>query len=151
MGAVVAVFVGEYDISHKATFRLELSLLRDEPHLVLDMSAVSYIDSTCVTQLVMLADGRGRLGLPPAAIVVHSPSVRRLFDILQLGKLFRVESAIDEVLPKDGTPVRIQYPAPGDESTISQSDIPIVTEDVVAPALELCYVESTKSSRFTTT
>ena len=77
--------------------------------------------------------------------------MRRLFDILQLGKLFRVESAIDEVLPKDGTPVRIQYPAPGDESTISRSDIPIVTEDVVAPARELCYVESPKSSRFTAT
>jgi anti-anti-sigma factor len=151
MSAVVAVFVGEYDISHKATFRLELSLLREEQQVVLDMSAVSYIDSTCVTQLVMLADGRGRLGLPPAAIVVQSPSVRRLFDILQLGKLFRVESAIDEVLPKDGSPVRIQYPAAGDESTISQSDIPIVTEDALSPAPEFCYADGATNSRLTTT
>ena len=151
MGVIVAVFAGEYDVSHKAALRLELSLLREEPQVVLDMSAVSYIDSTCITQLVMLADGRGRLGLAPAAIVVHSPSVRRLFDILQLGKLFRVESAIDEVLPKDGTPVRIRYPSPGDETTISTSDIPIETEHAGAIERSPCYSGGATSSRLATT
>jgi anti-anti-sigma factor len=137
MGAVVAVFAGEYDLSHKATLRRELGTLRDEPELILDMSAVSYIDSTCVTELLVLQDARAKRGLARASIVAHSPSVRRLFDILQLGKIFRVAAAIDEVLPKDGTAVRVRYPAPGDETTLIPSELTIVTQSALGHPVAL--------------
>jgi anti-anti-sigma factor len=119
MGAVVAVFIGEYDISHKATLRLELATLREEPHLILDMSAVSYIDSTAVTELIAFQNGRGKLGLPRAGVVVRAPPVRRLFQMLQLETILRVATAIDEVLPKDGASINIRWMTPGDEAASS--------------------------------
>ena len=63
MDVVVAVFTGEYDLSHKAILHVELSALWEQPNLVLDMSAVSFIDSTCIAELAVLQDRRREAGL----------------------------------------------------------------------------------------
>ena len=125
MDVVVAVFTGEYDLSHRAILRVELSGLCEQPNLVLDMSAVNYIDSTCIAELVSLQDRRRQAGLPSPGIVLHAPSVRKLFRILSLGSIFNIATALDEVLPKNSTSVTVWHLSPGGETLVASSEIEI--------------------------
>ncbi len=125
MDVVVAVFKGEYDLAHRPILRVELSALCEQPNLVLDMSAVTYIDSTCITELMTLQDHRLKAGLPGPGIVLHAPSVRKLFRILSLGSIFNIATALDEVLPKNSTSVTVWHLSPGGETYIASSEIAI--------------------------
>jgi anti-anti-sigma factor len=125
MDVVVAVFTGEYDLSHRPILRVELSALCEQPNLVLDMTAVTYIDSTCITELMAVQDSRLKAGLHGAGIVLHSPSVRKLFRILSLGSIFTIATALDEVLPKNSTSVTVWHLSPGGEPDVESSEIVI--------------------------
>ena len=125
MDVVVAVFTGEYDLSHRAILRVELSALCEQPNLVLDMTAVTYIDSTCISELMELQDRRLKAGLPSPGIVLLAPSVRKLFRILSLGSIFTIATALDEVLPKNSTSVTVWHLSPGGETYVASSEIEI--------------------------
>jgi anti-anti-sigma factor len=129
MGAVVMVFTGEYDLSHKARLRAELEALRDEAHLVLDFSDVTYIDSTCISELMRMQDHRAKRQLNRVAIVQTAPSVRRLFDILDMASMFNVVASLDETLPRDGQSCIVQYASPGDDTVLSPSDVRVTLEN----------------------
>ena len=126
MDVVVAVFTGEYDLSHRAILRVELSALCEQPNLVLDMTAITYIDSTCITELMALQDRRLKAGLPATGIVLYAPSVRKLFTILSLGSIFKIASALDELLPKNSTSVTVWHLSPGGETYPASSEVEIV-------------------------
>lgn len=115
MSAVVMIYAGEYDLSHSDDLRAELHAIRDEAELVLDMGAVTYIDSICIGELLDLQAHRSAKGLRQAAIVRRAPIVERLFDILAMESGFRVAQTLDDVLPKDGTAVVVQYANPGND------------------------------------
>jgi anti-anti-sigma factor len=115
MGPIIVVFMGQYDLTHKAQLRKDFDALRDEPNLVLDMSAVTYLDSTCVSELMRLHDLRSRKGYERFALVRNPVLFRRLFEILNMGNLFRIVDALDDVLAKDGNPAAVRYAAPGNE------------------------------------
>jgi anti-anti-sigma factor len=114
MGPVVLVFSGEYHLSHKHQLRSELDALHDEPELVLDMTGVTYIDSTCIAELMMLQSYRTMANLPKVSIVQNASSVGRLFDILGIRSMFEVVPTLDDALPKDGKPFRMHLAVPGD-------------------------------------
>jgi len=130
MDVVVAVFTGEYDLSHKAILHVELSALWEQPNLVLDMSAVSFIDSTCIAELAVLQDRRREAGLGGVGIVLQNPSVRKLFGILNLGSIFHLATAMDEVLPKNSTSVTVWHLTPGDDVTPTASEVAIVRSKI---------------------
>jgi len=120
-----AVFVlrGEYDVSHRWRLRAELEALADAPDLVLDMSAVTYMDSICIVELLRVWSLRKRKGLPAFSLVRGAPSLARSFALAGLESAFRIVDALDEVLAKDGRAVDVRYATPGDESAVKLSSV----------------------------
>jgi hypothetical protein len=51
---------------------------------------------------------RSDKGLDRIAIV-RGPSLKRLFEIINLSDAFRFADALDDVLPKDGSAVTVRY------------------------------------------
>jgi anti-anti-sigma factor len=104
-------FSGSYDTEQKTLLHNEFNDLRDEPSVVLDLTAVTDIDSSCIGELMRLRNLRWRKGLDRIA-VVRGPNLKRLFEIINLTDQFRFADTIDEVLPKNGTPVTVRYITP---------------------------------------
>jgi anti-anti-sigma factor len=108
------VFTGEYDLAVKEQLRNELDSLVDEPAVVLDFSDVSYIDSTCVAELMRNRDLRASRGLPSPTILIKAGNrIRRIFEILGLLSEFDFV----EELPPSETLVRHACAGETDELT----------------------------------
>jgi anti-anti-sigma regulatory factor len=75
MATIVMVFAGEYDLTHQSQVRAEFDALRDENHLILDMSAVTFLDSTFVSELIRLHRERADRGCDRLTIVRAAPIV----------------------------------------------------------------------------
>jgi anti-anti-sigma regulatory factor len=117
MATLLLEFVGSYDLRQKPLLRHEFSELRDEPSVVLDLTAVTDIDSACIGELMRLRNLRWRKGLDRIA-VVRGPNLKRLFEIINLTDQFRFAGTLDEVLPKDGSPVTVRY-IPGETRVLA--------------------------------
>jgi anti-anti-sigma regulatory factor len=116
VGTVVMVFSGEYDLTHQLSVRADFESLLDESEIILEMSAVTYLDSTLVGELVRFRSLRVDRNLSPPSIVRCSLPVKKLFTILGLGALFRLVDLLSEVLPKNGEFTDIKYARPGDNT-----------------------------------
>ena len=93
------VFTGEYDLALKQQLRDELDSLVDEPAVVLDFSDVSYIDSTCVAELMRNRDLRVTRGLRSPTILIKADNrIRRIFEILGLLSAF---DFVEELPPSE--------------------------------------------------
>lgn len=89
--AHVVVFAGEYDLNTKRELREELSRLYSAPDVVLDMSGVRFIDSTFISELLLLVRSRREKGLSRVTVVTPAHSmVRRLFQVTGIKSLFDV-------------------------------------------------------------
>lgn len=108
MAGTVVVFRGEYDFACKEKLRKFLEAYI-EPNLVLDLSEVSYVDSSFVTELVRLHRSRREKNFNSAVIVLRNPMLQRLFEILDLGNLFPVVGTLDEALTNNGKAMSIKY------------------------------------------
>jgi anti-anti-sigma factor len=108
------VFTGEYDLAVKEQLRDELDSLVDEPAVVLDFSDVSYMDSTCVAELMRNRELRASRGLPPPTIIIKAGNrIRRIFEILGLLTAFDFV----EELPPSETQFRYACAGSTDELT----------------------------------
>jgi anti-anti-sigma factor len=128
MRTVVRVFSGEYDLTHKWDLRAEFDAVCLEPNLILDMRGVTYMDSTCVTELLRLNKCRGENGLGQVAIARSAFIVKRIFGILYFRTLFRLVDTLKEALPNDGSTVVVQYACRGDHTTLQAPPKPNRTE-----------------------
>lgn len=112
--ATVIVFAGEYDIASKDRLRRELESLESESSLVIDFSEVTYVDSSCITELLRMNHARRAKGYETAAIVVkRGNAVRRIFEIADLPALFKVVETLDEAVKKNGETATVRYAFPG--------------------------------------
>jgi len=116
MRTLVKVFSGEYDLTSKSKLRAEFAGICAEPKLILDMRAVSYVDSTFATELLWLHRCRVEKGLSEVSIVRSAFIVKRVFTILFFKTLFRLVDTLEEALPRDGSPIVTQAACRGDES-----------------------------------
>jgi anti-anti-sigma regulatory factor len=92
----VVVFAGEYDLACKQQFRDELARLRTQGDFVLDFTQVTYVDSTIITELFLLAKDRIHAGLaPPKILLSNNSNVRRVFDLLHLEKVITLVNSFD--------------------------------------------------------
>lgn len=114
MATVVKVFAGEYDLTHQARLRAEFDALHAQNNLILDMSAVTYLDSTFISELIRLHEKRVELGCDRLTIVRAAPIVKKVFELLYIFTFARVVATLDEALPKDGTPVVLHRACRGD-------------------------------------
>jgi anti-anti-sigma factor len=60
---------------------------------VVDLSAVAFLDGTGLSELVRLAR---RVGAGTVVLVVPSAQMRRVFEIVRFGELFRIVERLDE-------------------------------------------------------
>lgn len=109
METVVMVFAGEYDLVSKEQLRATLATLSGVPRVVLDLSDVTYLDSTVITELIRMRQVRAASGLERETLVFQRPSIQKVFDILSMGTVFRLVGTLDEAVEKDGAPVTVQY------------------------------------------
>jgi anti-anti-sigma factor len=86
----MVVFGGEYDVGSKASLRKLLDRIAEIPDLVLDFREVTFIDSTCVTELLRMHTLRITNSLPRETIVLGKTPIRRLFEVLDLYRVFNV-------------------------------------------------------------
>jgi anti-anti-sigma factor len=103
MGTTHVVFSGEYDLACKEQWREELDGLCCEPHVLIDLSDVTYLDCTCIAELVRMHNRRHAKGFDRETIILRQPIVRRLFDLLDMQNVFCVvDSMVTAVDRQDG-------------------------------------------------
>ncbi len=100
MRTALVVFSGEYDVSCRKQWREELERLSCEPNVIIDFSNVTYLDATCMTELLRLHERRHANGFGRETVVLHRPLVRRVFELLQMQDVLRVVETVDEAVDK---------------------------------------------------
>jgi anti-anti-sigma factor len=128
MTTVVVVFTGEYDLAHREQLRAEFDTLRNEPKVVLDMTAVTYFDSTCIGLLIRLHTDRVANNCEQLSIVSSTRIIKRLFQLLGFDSMFRIVGTLDEALPKGGVAADVRYATPGEPTISPPRRIPLNAE-----------------------
>jgi len=91
---------GEMDLSNTQLVRSQIDeSLGDELKLVLDLSGVTFMDSTALGTLVHLASRLRGLG-GNLALVITSPAIHKLFAITALDRHFTICDTRDEALKR---------------------------------------------------
>jgi len=117
MATLVKVFIGEYDIVHRFSLKAEFDALRAESRTtILDMSAVTYLDSSFARELIRFHKMRAEQGFNRLTIVRVAPIVKRVFRLLYMGTFYRMVDTLEEALPKDGKSVVVQQACSGGPS-----------------------------------
>jgi anti-anti-sigma factor len=83
----VVSFNGELDIWKESEVDARLSVPDGTIPIVIDLSEVRYLDSAFLSALVRL---RRRLPDCPITLVVEAPSVRRIFELTEMNRLFQI-------------------------------------------------------------
>jgi anti-anti-sigma factor len=87
----VVTLCGELDVYRAEAVREAFDSVRDAP--VVDLSAVTYLDSTVLNELIRLrkrVDGE-------IVLVVGSPQIRRVLELVSFARLFRI---VDHLTPE---------------------------------------------------
>ena len=87
----VVSFNGELDIWKEDEVAKRLAVIDGSTPVVIDLSDVRYIDSAFVSALVRL---RRRVPSCPITLVATSPSVLRIFELTEMGRLFEIPNTM---------------------------------------------------------
>jgi anti-anti-sigma factor len=105
---VIVVFAGEYDLACRRELRREFLRLENEPSVVLDFSGVSYMDSTCIAELLLLDKSRQEKGFARETIVIPAGTrIARIFEVANLTNVFNIVESFDG--STDGKPSFLRY------------------------------------------
>ncbi len=89
----------EWDIAETGKLRKILAPAAIEPHVVLDLSGVTFIDSSVLAVMIQLYQKRVvDRGFAPSHLVVSSYGVRRVFEIAGFEQLWKIHDSLDEAL-----------------------------------------------------
>lgn len=95
---VVIALNGEWDIYRRDELRALLRHAYDEEEVILDLSAVSYADSTVLSELVSMRKHRDERGLSPVSLI-PSRQFERVLSITRMSHLWpcylNVEAALE--------------------------------------------------------
>lgn len=83
----VVTFNGELDIWKEGEVAARLSVPDGTVPILVDLSEVRYLDSAFLSALVRL---RRRLPDCPITVMIESPSVRRIFELTEMSRLFEI-------------------------------------------------------------
>ena len=99
---VIRLKDSEWDLSARKKLQFLLAAATDRPRVFIDMSAVTFMDATCLGKLASMQGERFRNGgLRPAALIVAYPHVRRLFTLVGFDKVWPIFGTLDEALADD--------------------------------------------------
>ena len=94
---VITIDEREWDLAASEQFAQLLAPACDRPNVIIDMSRVEYIDSSCLGKLAALRKAR-KPSAPQARLVVASPNVLRVLKIVGFDRLWPIFSSLDEAL-----------------------------------------------------
>ena len=95
---VVTLSQPEYDIYSCEDLALELQKTYARQTVVVDMSGVKYLDSTCLGKLARMRSERAARGYAPAHLVVAAENIKRLFRIVHFEELWPIYDTLEEAL-----------------------------------------------------
>lgn len=95
---IVTLDAPEWDLASCGELAKLLEPAREPAAALVDLSRVDFIDSTCLGKIAALQGKRMAGGLAPAALVVATPQVRRLFAIVQFDRLWPIFESLDDAL-----------------------------------------------------
>jgi len=103
-GHTLLVVQGVIKLGESAEFfaqTLERALADEEGNVIVDMSAINYIDSTGIGELVGYL---GKFGAVERKLALVKPSERvtKLLEVARLRELFPVYDSVEEALAADG-------------------------------------------------
>ena len=97
-GASVVAFTGEVDLeSSPAAREILLKCLESTSKVIVDLSEVTYIDSSGVASLVEALQAAKKNGSQFALATVSEPT-RRVLELARLDKVFTLYDSVDEGL-----------------------------------------------------
>jgi anti-anti-sigma factor len=91
----VASFAGEIDFTAREDFRSQLQVLADADGAIVDLTAVTYMDSSALAEILMLQRGRTRNARAAMCVVVNE-RIRRFFEIAGLQNVLLLANTLDE-------------------------------------------------------
>jgi anti-anti-sigma factor len=93
----VITLTGDWDIYRRDELRRMFAPSYDEPYLVLDLSAVTYADSTILSELVRMRKHRSEKKLPGFALV-PSKRFERVLAITRLDQIWPCFETLDDAI-----------------------------------------------------
>jgi anti-anti-sigma regulatory factor len=103
------VFSGEYDVTCKQRWSKQLEVLCGEPNVILDFSDVTYVDATCMTEVLRMHERRHAKGFDRETVILGHPNVRILFDLLKMHGVVRVVESRVDAPPKQRFAPTVHY------------------------------------------
>ena len=100
--ALIVTFAGEYDLACKDALRQDLSFAVDHDVAILDFSDVTYVDSSSLAELVLLARRRIELRFEPALLVLPAGCVKRTIETVHVDALFAVFPTLADAVEARG-------------------------------------------------
>jgi anti-anti-sigma factor len=99
-GVAVAVITGEIDLSNAASLQKRIAAGVDPRHhgLVIDLSAVSYLDSAGVFLLFELNDQMTKKGTPMCVVLPNWAPIRKMLGIVRLSATVAVTEDLYQAL-----------------------------------------------------
>lgn len=101
------VFSGAYDVTCKRRWSAELERLCAEPNVIIDLSSVSHLDATCVTELLRMHAHRSGKGFDREIVILSQTRVRRLFELLSMQSVVRIVERLNDVTVPDGSSITV--------------------------------------------
>jgi anti-anti-sigma regulatory factor len=96
--AALMVFFGEYDVSCNRQWSEELESLCGEPNVIIDFSAVTSLDATCMTEVLRMHARRHENGFDRETVILGRLPVRRLFELHKMQDVVRIVSSLDDAM-----------------------------------------------------
>lgn len=87
----------EWDLANCEELEQLLAPALEHPNVIINMTAVQFMDSSCLHKLIGMHNERvEQRGLFPARLVIASPRTRKLFAIVNLDQLWPIFYTVDE-------------------------------------------------------
>lgn len=100
MDPTIVSLSGEFDIDRQHELRETLEPFYEQPYLIVDLTGVQYVDSSCLCEFMRMRRARSDAGARPACFVVDEQRFGRLFRFLGLDEIFPVVHSIEEAFER---------------------------------------------------
>jgi anti-anti-sigma factor len=93
---VIRLEAEQWDLHTSEELARLLAPAHRHPNVIVDMSNVTYMDSTCLSRLIAMRRERGTLG--PVRLVVSSEQIRHLLRIVRFDHLWPTFGSLEQAM-----------------------------------------------------
>ncbi len=88
----------EWDLSSRDDLAKLLKPTYTHPSVILDLTPVTFMDGSCLRQLLIMRTERAARGFSPAHLVVACPHILRVFKIVEFDKIWPLYDTLERAL-----------------------------------------------------